>query len=302
MNELRSKRYTSQIQLLYDEQIYELYEENLENQIKRNKEVMEKAFFMIEKYYLPKKTCLEGILDSILIMEPLFHHIQYDKETLNTYFYSVDQLNFRSSCYQVLQTITDQDVELKSKDEIEKMELFQEFYDKFYQNDFTQSKMYLESRAMDFRKKLEEFTELFSDDSQKILDVTKQLMLKAKQSLNNLRLLIQPETDQAIYSYNIQKQRYDLLREKEVFLKQQILYNDEAFQIEQTQHIQLRDSVDKLIAEQEMLYKELSDENRQNVLNMIRVQNWDIMKNQEEEEFRKQSQKFNPGRRHDYDL
>ncbi|CAD8137285.1 unnamed protein product [Paramecium octaurelia] len=35
---------------------------------------------------------------------------------------------------------------------------------------------------------------------------------------------------------------------------------------------------------------------------MIKVQNWDIMKNQEEEEFRKQSQKFNPGRRHDYDL
>lgn len=34
---------------------------------------MEKSNLVIDKYYLPKKTCLEGILDSIIIMEPLFH-------------------------------------------------------------------------------------------------------------------------------------------------------------------------------------------------------------------------------------
>jgi len=79
-----------------------------------------------------------------------------------------------------LKQFNEMDVELMSLAELEKMELFDEYFDQYYEKDQVITKFTDEIKDLDFRVKLEQFSELFKGEYSKIDEITQQLFVKAK--------------------------------------------------------------------------------------------------------------------------
>lgn len=79
-----------------------------------------------------------------------------------------------------MKQFNEMDVELMSLAELEKMELFDEYFDQYYEKDQVITKFTDEIKDLDFRVKLEQFSELFKGEYSKIDEITQQLFVKAK--------------------------------------------------------------------------------------------------------------------------
>lgn len=204
INELqkhRHRRYQSQIQQLYDEQVWEIYEEDLENQIRRNRIEIERTQLMIEKYFLQRRACIEKLLDFLQSVDQGFNANSNETESLNTYFYSVEQFIFAQSCYEVIQQNTEIDIELMSKEELEKFEIFQQYYDNYnLGQDRLKTKLSVETATIDFRLKWDSFQEVFADDPERLQEMLAKLFWNSRQAYGRLKDTLQAEYEQAISS------------------------------------------------------------------------------------------------------
>ncbi|KAM3136550.1 hypothetical protein pb186bvf_011353 [Paramecium bursaria] len=305
------------LNIIHYEQIYQLYEEDLENQIRRNKELSDKFQLLLDKFFIPKKTCLENIQEALFQMDHLFIS-QLNLETMTLYFQLRDNLQLRSACYQVYTALSDEDVELQSKQELEKFDMHQEYYLNYQYLEQQQPSINSDIKSMDFQQKLQEIKE-FLYDQQYVDEINKQMMQKAYHIHQKIKSTIIPQYEQALTQTQGFQYRLEMLKDKEKQLKLQIIYNNESLAQEQQQHTQLRDWADSKIQQMEvymttfaqLISRLKTEEERDNMRRLMNATNSDSIKLKEQEEFRvfilcskyqKTSLKFTVPRKNDQDL